>query len=206
MGGGPGAGCQGGKGMMGGPRMGLGGGKGGMKGGPRAGMQGPGDMGMMQGPMDGGCLGSGCGGGMAPMSPGGMEPLDGSRGGPRPPGPQQQQQGLGLPAPGSPKGGSSGGIPQLGNVGPAAQFGVPMGQPGMTFYALPYFVMQTPNGPGSGPQGFPGSPAGGSQGMGLGGLPTMPGALGPMPMGGGPMTPADHQALKSQVQQQIEYY
>lgn len=148
------------------------------------------------------------------MSPcgGGMEPLDGSRGGgPQAPGPQRGPGSMG--APGSPKGGGgSGGMGQVGMAG-QPQFGVPCGGPGMTFYALPYFVM-TPNGAGSGPAGFPGSPTGGPGLPGdpvrMGGPPiipgVVPGALGPMPGMPPPMTPADHMALKTQVQKQIEHY
>lgn len=70
----------------------------------------------------------------------------------------------------------------------------PQGMQQGVIYALPYIMLQQP-GPGSGP-GFPGSPTGG---------PCALAALGPLPAAM-PMTPADHQAMKNQVQNQIEYY
>lgn len=141
------------------------------------------DSGLMQGsPVDGGggCMGPGCcgGGGGGCV---GMEPLDGLRGGPRPPGPQQRQ----LAVPGSPKGGMS----QVGIGGPS--FGVPcaaqQGMPGLPFFApvSMCFVMAPPtNGP----------PAPG---------PVVPSSASMAPA---ELSPADHQAVMTQVRQQIEYY
>lgn len=190
-------------------------GKGGGKG-PK-GFQGEGMM-----PLDG-CGGCGCGGpgplhpgpgGGAFLGPGGGDMQDGRSPGGCPPrlgmggcpgGPKGglPQAGLGLSVAGVAPYGGFAAAPAFGAYGPGAGLQVPYGMPAMyAMQAMPYYVMSpaaAPLAPGP-PTPFVGAPL-------APGSPTAAAPGGPAPIPPAvPTTPADRQALKHQVQGQVEYY
>lgn len=145
-------------------------------GGPRKGGKG--------GPRGQGDEAEGSPGGAAPGPDGGPRPSAGAQMRPPMPGGKGMTQGVGgMPMAGMAPFGAYG-MPYAPYGAAVPYGGMPGGMP--TMYAMPYYVMQPP------------SPMGGQGGMAPGGGPPQPGS---------PMHPGmDRGALKTKVQEQIEYY